>query len=403
LAPVTEAAPKHEPPPELEAIRRHAEWQAAERDALTESLKPYRRNGPHSFFRDLWRAHLQEEARGRHSVAMRGLNDEGRHDFALDRGDPIENAHHRLKAVWASEARDLSSATATDVLRPSAPGWIADVYGQASRQAGTLAEALERRPLLAGMVDTASGVPVISGIPRLTGGAAVAIQASQNSAVQETDPATASVTYPVGMLAGQVDMSRMLFERSSPSLDEAISRDLGADFGLKLDVQLVNGSGAAGQLRGLLNVSGVLSVTGSVASAAAFQQSVWQAYSAVAGTSGVGANDPQQFLTILHPRRYAWLRGNTTGIAAQALLPGTVVVSAGSPTNLGAGTNEDRAIIIDRTNVILAGGEARFAVYEEVGSSTLTVRVQVSGDASLLVLNPAAVAVVTGLSPPAGF
>ena len=253
------------------------------------------------------------------------------------------------------------------------------------------------------MIDTASGVPVISGIPRLTGGAAVAIQASQNSTVQETDPATTSVSYPLGMLAGQVDMSRALFERSSPSLDEVISHDLGADFGTKLDAQLVNGSGASGQLRGLLQTSGILTVTGSVASAAAFQQSVWQAYSQVAGTSGVGANDPQAFLTILHPRRYAWLRGNTTGIAAQALLPGTVVVSAGVPTNLGAGTNEDRALIVDRSNVILAGGESRFRVFEEVGSATLTVRSQCYGDAALIVLNPAAVAAVTGLTAPSGF
>ena len=144
-------------------------------------------------------------------------------------------------------------------------------------------------------------------------------------------------------------------------------------------------------------------MTGDVSTAAAFQASVWKAYSQIAGTSGVGASNPQDFITILHPRRYAWARGNTTGIAAQELFPGTVAVSAGVPTNLGAGTNEDRAIVIERSNVILVGGDVRFRAFEEVGSSTLTVRSQCFGDAALLVLNPAAVAAVTGLTAPTGF
>jgi hypothetical protein len=113
--------------------------------------------------------------------------------------------------------------------------------------------------------------------------------------------------------------------------------------------------------------------------------------------------NPEDFITIVQRRHYAWLRGNTTGVAAQALLPGTVAVSAGVPTNLGAGTNEHRAIVLERSNVILVGGDVRFRVFEEVGSSTLTVRTQCYRDAALLSLNPPAVAVVTSLTAPTDF
>ena len=51
------------------------------------------------------------------------------------------------------------------------------------------------------------GVPVVS-IPRLTSGAATAIQSTQNSAIQKTDPVTTKAESPVATLAGQVDYSR---------------------------------------------------------------------------------------------------------------------------------------------------------------------------------------------------
>jgi hypothetical protein len=48
-------------------------------------------------------------------------------------------------------------------------------------------------------------------------------------------------------------------------------------------------------------------------------------------------------VTILHPRRFAWLYGASTSSTVPTVpeLPGQVVVSAGVPANLGAGTNED--------------------------------------------------------------
>ena len=380
--------PESAGPPELEAVAKAAEEDLAKRYARTSSGEPYVQGGPHSFFADLLRI-ADEDRRKQAALAsplLRG-RDPGEVPDLMNRGEPLERVYGRLKRYVIGlkflEERDLGQGSGDNFMRPLMPAYLAELYGRANRQAGTLADALDQRPLDRGMIDTSSGQAVITGIPRLSGGAAVAIQASQNSAVQETDPTTAGLSFPVGSLAGQVDMSRQLFEFSRPGLDEVISRDLRADFGTKLDVQIVNGSGSAGQLRGLLQTAGILSVTGDVSSAAAFQASVWKAYSQLAGTSGFGTPAADSYLTILHPRRYAWARANTTGIAAQALFPGTVVVSAGVPTNLGAGTNEDVAFIVERFNVILAGGDVGFRVFEDVASGTLTVRAQASGSAAL--------------------
>jgi HK97 family phage major capsid protein len=172
---------------------------------------------------------------------------------------------------------------------------------------------------------------MVLAIPRLATGAAVAVQASENSAVQETDPTTSSTSPPVGTVAGQVDLSRQLFDFSRPGMDAVIASDLGRAHGTALDAQIVNGSGSGQNLRGFLNVAGILSVAGTITSAATFIESVWKAYSALSGGSGYGTANPDEYVVILHPRRYAWVKGNTTGIPAQDLFPGTVVPSAGVP------------------------------------------------------------------------
>lgn len=173
------------------------------------------------------------------------------------RGGTLEAARRR---ITKGTQRDLSVANAGDIIRPSAPGYIGDVFVRASKQTGTLADALGPQPLDRGMVDTSSGVPILS-VPRFTSGGAVAVQASQNA--------------------------------GNP-------RD---------------GSGHNG-----VHVAG---------------------------------RDDRRL-----------------GIQAQELFPGTVVASAGIPSNLGAGTKKDVAIIVERSNVLLAMGQPAFRVDENTGSST---------------------------------
>jgi hypothetical protein len=59
-------------------------------------------------------------------------------------------------------------------------------------------------------------------IPRGTTGAATAIQATENSSVQNTDEVWANLTVPVATIAGQQDVSRQSLERGTPGIDQLI-------------------------------------------------------------------------------------------------------------------------------------------------------------------------------------
>jgi hypothetical protein len=254
------------------------------------------------------------------------------------------------------------------------------------------------------MVDTSSNLPVVT-VPRISAGAGVAVQSSQNLAVQETDPTTTAATSPVSTVAGQVDLSRQVFEFSRPGLDMAIADDLSRAHAQQLDIEIVNGTATGGRTRGLLNWSGILSVVGSTTNAQTTVNSIWQAYSALSGSSGYGVSDTSAYITIMHPRRLAWLSAGISGVMPPdgPLLPGTVVASAGIPSTLGAGTNEDVIIVAEKSQVLLLSQGPMIRIFEQVGSGTLTVRVRAAREAALVVLNSAAVCKITGLVAPSGF
>jgi HK97 family phage major capsid protein len=225
-----------------------------------------------------------------------------------------------------------------------------------------------------------------------------------NSAVQETDPTTASNSSPVSTVAGQVDLSRQLFEFSQPGFDAAITDDLSRAHASSLDVEIITGTASGGRTRGLLNWSGILSIGGTVTNAETFLASLWQAYSQLAGSSGYGSSDTSAYITVLAPRRVAWLQAGVSGTLppGTSLVPGEVVISAGIPTALGAGTNEDVALVVEKSQVLLLSRGPQIRIREDILSSTLTVRVQATRDLAVLVKNASAIAKVTGLTPPSG-
>ena len=160
------------------------------------------------------------------------------------------------------------------------------------------------------MVDITGGVPTVS-IPRLATGASVAA-GTENSAVSETDPTSAAAVSAVGTVSGMVDLSYQLQDFGKPvAMDEAIMDDLGRAYGSALDAQLISGAGSGGATKGLLNWAAILSVNGPVTSAEAFIESVWKGYSQAAGASGFGNPEPNDYFTILAPRRLAWASGGS--------------------------------------------------------------------------------------------
>jgi hypothetical protein len=111
------------------------------------------------------------------------------------------------------------------------------------------------------------------------------------------------------------------------------------------------------------------------------------------------------YITLMHPRRAAWLQAGISGTLPPgvSLVPGQLVISAGVPTTLGAGTNEGVTLVVEKSQVLLLSRGPTIRVREDVGSATLTVRVQAERHLAVLVKNANAIAKVTGLTPPSGF
>jgi HK97 family phage major capsid protein len=333
-------------------------------------------------------------------LTYRQPRDGGTHSFFADlRAANVGDidARERLQrhaSEMRVEKRDLTStAGAGGEFIP--PLWLMERWIPLLRSSRAIADSVTR-------LDLPAGTNAIS-LPKLSGGAATAIQASENAAIQETDPTTTSVTANVRTIAGMVDMSTQLFEFSNPSMDEIIFRDLARDYATKLDIQVISGTGNTGQLLGMRTVSGTNAVTytsGSPTAALLFS-AIANAVSQVTGAFGT----PDTIA--MHPRRWAYLlassdstgrplfNGNFNAMgtgqndvsdgAAGSLMGLRVIVDPNLPTNSGAGTNQDTVLVYDSSQIFLwEEGAPRTRVFEDIGSGTLTVRLRVHGYAAFM-------------------
>ena len=129
------------------------------------------------------------------------------------------------------------------------PAWLESEFVALARAARVTADRLTKRPL-------PSGVSSVN-IPKVTGGTATAVQTTRNTTVAAVDPTTSALTSGITTIAGKVVVSLQLLQQSPVALDEMLLGDLAADYARTLDLQVISGTGAGGQLLGLLNVEDV--------------------------------------------------------------------------------------------------------------------------------------------------
>jgi HK97 family phage major capsid protein len=270
--------------------------------------------------------------------------------------------------------------------------------------------------------DVPPGTDAIN-IPKVLTGTAVAVQATQNSAVQQTDATTGSIASPVITLAGGQTISMQLVEQSPLNVDDMILADLAADYAQKLDVQVISGSGSSGQATGLLTLSGTNSIawtqaTPALGGAGGMYASLGAAMSAI----HTNRFQPPECI-IMHPRRWAWAlaqsdtsnrpmvvpaaqgpnnaAGTPGALAAQGLvgdmigLP--VFTDANLPTNLGAGTNQDVILLARMSDVYLWEGNVRAEAFEQTYAAQLSLFVRLYNYVSFQAGRyPKSIAAVTG-------
>lgn len=265
-------------------------------------------------------------------------------------------------------------------------------------------------------------------VPRVTTGPAVAAQATENTAVQNTDAAATNLTVNVNTIAGQQVVSRQLVERSNPSVDQMLFAELARAYFTELDNQMLNGSGAGGTHLGVRNVAGINAVSYTDASPTLpeLTPKIADAAQRVQSNRFTGPT-----AVIMHPRRWGWCTAaidtnnrplvtpstnagptNAAGVQTSigygqqvgelAGIP--VFTDANIPTNLGGGT-EDCIIVANWPDQVLleAPGAPFMFRFDHTQAQSLGVVLVVYGYTAFAAGRyPTGIAVIsgTGLAAP---
>lgn len=359
--------------------------------ARVEDAPTYHKRSEHSFFADAFRAQFQGDYEARDRVAL---------------------AQRQLRAGYEQRAVTTSSFGGLIV-----PMYLIDEFAPIARAGRPFANAIRSLPL------PETGVSAI--IPRGTTGE-VASTTAENAAWSTQDYAETDLSIVVNLITSQQDMSRASFMRGG-GLDALIFGDMMSAYATALDAQLISGTGTAPQHRGVLNVSGINSVVYTDASPTVPE--LWPKIADAIQRVNSNRFMPAS-LIVMHPTRWGWLTAaldtanrplvemlannamNTMSIGTAAeygqvvgqVMGLPVVTDANIPTNLGAGTNEDRILVLRAFDVLLweeAGGPMQFTFEQVVGPEKVRLAL---GEFSMFTAAryPTAISVIsgTGLTPP---
>lgn len=256
----------------------------------------------------------------------------------------------RHRRETEAEMRDVGTGAFAGLVVPQ---YLTDLVAPKRRAGRPTLDICNQHPL------PASGLTV--NISRITTGTGAAAQASENSAVTETNMDDTLLTVNVRTYAGMQDVSRQALDRGT-GVEQIVLADLIREHDTKLDSGIINSDGTSGTHLGILSTSSIVSVTYTDLS-----PTVAEAYPKLFDLiqqiqSGVFMGVSH---LIMHPRRWWWFLnavgtsfpfiqqngndrsgvGNGTSTyengAAGVIAGVPVILDANIATNTGAGTNED--------------------------------------------------------------
>ena len=367
---------------------------------VTSEPMTYRSAEPHSYFGDLILAAHPDKERG-----------------------------NRARERLIRHERELTVETrATTVTYADPPLWLIDRFATYPRPDRVLLNLIDAAGNLIELPQK-PGVSSISTL-RLTTGTAtnpegpgtpgaeqdVVDAAVPTGATTDRDPTTAT---RIALIAGNATVPLPMVEQSGPGLahmDQVLWKDLTSDYDSKVELQLLTGTGGSGpfaQLLGLLNVTGVNSVTYTDATPTGTK------FIQVQSTLVGGGAAPQAIAAIGNKRKRkpeAWMMTSSRAAwvaASEVALPLALANQRGPgefdllayptwendsiPTNLGAAGNQDVVVCFRPSDLLVWESAPTMSVFTDVASGTLEARVQLRRHVgAVLGRYPTGVSVVSG-------
>lgn len=230
-------------------------------------------------------------------------------------------------------------------------------------------------------------------VSRITTGATVGLQASENAALSEQDIDDTLLAVSVRTLGGIQDVSRQAIERGV-GIDQIVIQDLAAAYATAVDAHIL-----AHATDGVLNQAGINAIT--YTDATPTVPELWPKLADAVSQVNTARYLPAT-LIVMHPRRWAWMMAALDSTSRPFIVPNSevaynpmgignvpgaqqvmgtimglpVLVDPNVPTNLGAGTNQDAILVVRTDDLILweePGSPMRVRV-DEPGAHTLTIR-----------------------------
>jgi HK97 family phage major capsid protein len=293
------------------------------------------------------------------------------------------------------------------------PAYLVNLAAELARAGRPFANLCTAMPL------NSSGMTL--NISRVTTGASAAVQATENSAVSETDLDDTLLTVSIRTIAGQQDVSRQALERGE-GIDALIMADLSSAIATALDLGCIYGDGTSGALLGLNNITGKNDVTytDSSPTVAEFYPKLMDAVQQINSNRYAGPD-----LIVMHPRRAAWLFSAvgsdsrpivlpTAGVPQNAMGVGPVagyglnglqlagipvVADANISTTGGASNTEDSVFVVRRADMLLfesAGAPSMVRMDQTLGGQLTVKLVAYQYAAAVFGRYPAAISKVSG-------
>ena len=222
-------------------------------------------------------------------------------------------ARARLAAAQETRAGDMStSAGAGGEFAP--PLWLVEDFVALARAGRVTADLCHHDTL-------PSGVSSVN-LPKVAGGTAAGVQATQNSALTDTAMTTTSVSSGITTVGGKQIVPMQLLQQSGIPFDRVILQDLAKAYAVQVDNQVLYGSNANGQLRGLVGVANNNAFTTSTPAPASVTNanSLYYVTSKAAAAVQTSIFEPADAI-IMHPNRWAWILGSVDANSRPLVIP----------------------------------------------------------------------------------
>jgi HK97 family phage major capsid protein len=240
-------------------------------------------------------------------------------------------------------------------------------------------------------------------IPEVTTAMTAEMQSAENVAGTPDTPATEGRSFPIRTVWSEATVSHAAVARAeNTGFDQFVSREILGAVNALQEQQVINGSGSSGEARGLLNsTSTTYTLTGT--SASDLLDAIARVTATIDGTRGPAD------VVVMHPRRWRYLlagagdrsaaieTSTTLGPVVGRVLGVDVVASGSMPTTLGASTNQDRVIVMRRSDVYVGEAPPSVTVHRDhSGSATLTSKVRIARYFASGVVSTEGVQIITG-------